>query len=185
MKNSVKFLALLFLAGCATTRTVTVRQPMTVPFAKYTSVRIEYEKSDVENSMAFYNFFANSLKKQLEETKTFKTVTTSKTTDAQLVATCRITNVDAPSTAMNLLTKGSGNSTVAMEVTFRESKTQLDLSSVEVMGNSAMRSRSSVGGITLTSPNDLTNAALEEAAHAVASYVQQNWNGPAKQTAQN
>lgn len=180
MKSYVLAIGLLFLAGCATSRTVTEKQPMTGQFSKYSSLRIEYQATDVEGALAYYNHFAATLKKDLDEGHMFKTVSTTKGATAQLVATCKITKVDRPSQAMTLLTKGSQNSTVNVEIAFNDTTTKRAVSSLDVMGNSANRSRSSVGGISLTSSNDLTLTALEEAAKAVTGYVQKNMTEASK-----
>ena len=184
MKMSAGIVAALLLASCASTRTVTVKQPMTGQFSSYTSLRLEYAPSDVDQALLYYNQFAATLKRQLTDGHYFKSVTTDKGGKAPLVATCQITKVDRPSQAMTLLLGGAENSTVTLEVTFHETQpADRTLASVEVTGNSAERHRSSIGGISLTSSSDLTLAALEAAAGAVTSYVQQNLT-PAAQSVQ-
>ena len=159
----------LALAGCATSSAINESKPLPAGVAAYKSLGIRMKPSLPEDEGGKYSQkFATYLAAKLNEQKVFAQVLTDPASPADLVVTLSFTKIDRPGGAMSVLGGSGANAEVELDGAFTAGAATDPLATFHLMGNSRNRGRTSVGGFGVTSSEDYTDTAIEEAAGKLA-----------------
>ena len=157
------------LTGCATSSAISESKPLPAGVASYKSLGIRMKPSLPEDEGGKYSQkFATYLAAKLNEQKVFAQVLTDPASPADLVVTLSFTKIDRPGGAMSVLGGSGANAEVELDGVFTRADSNDPLATFHLMGNSRNRGRTSVGGFGVTSSEDYTDTAIEEAAGKLA-----------------
>jgi hypothetical protein len=160
------------MAGCATSSTLTEAKPLPAGVVSYKSFGIRMKVALPEDTGGKYSAkFAQYLATKLAEEKVFAQIVTDPAAPADLVVTLQFTRIERPGGAMSVLSSSSANAEVELDGVFTAASSAEPVGAFHVTGNSKNRARSSVGGFGVTSSEDYTDTAIEEAAEKLAALL--------------
>ena len=159
--------------GCATASTLVEVKPVPSGVASYKTLAIKFEPGNKDDEGGQYSAqFVERLTKVVADKKIFEKVTSEAAPDG-LTLTLKFLKIDRPHGASTVFASSSANAEVEIEGSFAKTGGE-PLGVIKVSGNSKNRSRSSIGGFGITSPDDLMKTALEEAADETAKYLEKH-----------
>lgn len=162
------------LAGCATSSTLSESRPLPAGVTKsYKTLAIRMKVAMPEDEGGKYSQkFAQYLASRLGDDKVFAQVVTDPNAPADLFVTLAFTKIDRPGGAMSALAGSAANAEVELDGTFTAGNAADPIGVFHVTGNSKNRGRTKVAGIGVTSSEDYTDTAIEEAADKVAELIE-------------
>ena len=171
--SAIRFLAVTYFAfvaaGCATSSALSEGKPLPAGVARYKSLGIRMKPSVPEDEGGKYSQkFAQYLAAKLNERKVFAQIVTDPASPADLVVTLNFTRIQRPGGAMSVLGSSAANAEVELDGVFTAGNAPDPLATFHLMGNSRNRGRTSVGGFGVTSSEDYTDTAIEEAAQKLS-----------------
>jgi hypothetical protein len=177
MMSKLRLLGLSLLVsssiGCATASTLVEVKPVPAGVASYKTLAIKFEQGYKDDEGGQYSAgFVQQLTKVVTKKKIFENVT-SEAAPNGLTLTLKFLKIDRPHGASTVFASSTANAEVEIEGSFAKVDGEA-LGVIRISGNSKNRSRSSIGGFGITSPDDLMATALEEAADKTAEYLEKH-----------
>ena len=160
------------ISGCATSSTLSEAKPLPAGVVAYKSFGIRMKPGAMEDEGGKYSVkFAQHLASKLTERKVFAQVSLDPNAPADLVVTLNFTRIDRPGGAASVLGGGMANAEVELDGVFTRGTSSDPVGSFHLTGNSKNRGRTSIGGFGVTSSEDYTQTAIEEAAEKLADLI--------------
>jgi len=160
------------ISGCATSSSLSEAKPLPAGVVAYKSFGIRMKPGAKEDEGGKYSGkFAQHLASKLNEQKVFAQVILDPNAPADLVVTLNFTRIDRPGGASSVLGGGMANAEVELDGVFTRGTSPDPVGSFHLTGNSKNRGRTSIGGFGVTSSEDYTQTAIEEAAEKLAELI--------------
>lgn len=164
-------LAILCVAGCAASGTVTETRALQGDFSAYASVGVYPQPNAEVDKKDYSSKLGQAVAAILRDEKVFATVSTDVGEPVELAIQPRFTEIDEANGAVAVFASSAANSTVEVACEFVASQSKSTIGAITVEGDSKDKGRSEVFGLGVTSSADYTERAIQNAASLIVDYI--------------